>query len=213
MSARELYPTGLPVDVGAHAHASTSGRSAGEEADRAQAAATRRLREIIDRHCDFVWRTMRYLGVEESGVEDAAQQVLCVLARRLGEIAPGAEMSFLFSTAVRVASEVRRAARRRPTADDSEVDALVASLPSPEELVDQSRAREVLRAVLEAIPTDLRVVFILFEIEELTLAQIAALVGIPAGTAASRLRRARESFQGIVRRMHARHRPVVGGGE
>jgi hypothetical protein len=51
---------------------------------------------------------------------------------------------------VRVASEVCRAARRRPTADDAEVDALVATLPSPEELVDQRRARDVLRAVLEA---------------------------------------------------------------
>jgi RNA polymerase sigma-70 factor (ECF subfamily) len=73
--------------------------------------------------------------------------------------------------------------------------------------------RAVLRAVIDAIPTDLRVVFVLFELEELTLAQIAAMVGIPIGTAASRLRRARESFHGIVRRMQARqgHRASGGG--
>ena len=211
MSASELHPSGLPVGLARPSDASTFDRAAGADKDRA--SATLRLREIIDRHCDFVWRTVRYLGVEESGVEDAAQQVLCILARRLGEVAPGAEMSFLFSTAVRVASETRRAARRRPAADDAEVDALVATMPSPEELIDERRARDVLHAVLEAIPTDLRVVFVLFEIEELSLAQIAALVGIPNGTAASRLRRARERFHGIVRRMHARqaHRASGGG--
>ena len=212
MNTRELHPSGLPVDIVAEGGVSSSGSSARAEESSSASAAAQRLRGIIDQNYDFVWRTVRYLGVDEASAEDAAQQVMCILARRLAEIATGAEMSFLFSTAVRVASEARRAARRRPMSDGSDVDELVAGVPSPEELADERCARAVLRAVIDAIPTELRVVFVLFEIEELTLAQIAEMLGIPSGTAASRLRRARESFQGIVRRMQARQRHRAPGG-
>jgi RNA polymerase sigma-70 factor, ECF subfamily len=208
MNTRELHPSGLPVDIVAESSVSSSGSLARPEGG----SAAQRLRGVIDRHYDFVWRTVRYLGVDEASAEDAAQQVMCILARRLGEIASGAEMSFLFSTAVRVASEARRAARRRPASDGVDVDEIVALVPSPEELADERSARAVLRTVIDAIPNDLRVVFVLFEIEELTLAQIAAMVGIPIGTAASRLRRARESFHCIVRRMQARQRHHTSGG-
>jgi RNA polymerase sigma-70 factor (ECF subfamily) len=162
-----------------------------------------RLRGIIDRHYDFIWRTVRYLGVPDAVAEDAAQQVLCVLARRLDEIPPEAEVSFLFATARRVASEMRRAAKRRPQTGHSDVDALVAPVPTPEELVDERRAQDVLRLVLDSMPVDLRVVFVLFEIEEFTLREVAALLDIPIGTVGSRLRRSRESFHALVRRLQS----------
>jgi RNA polymerase sigma-70 factor (ECF subfamily) len=64
----------------------------------------------------------------------------------------------------------------------------------------------VLQEVLDQMPLELRAVFVLYEIEELTMAEIAEAVGIPPGTAASRLRRARESFHAIVRRLRAAQR-------
>ncbi|HXX68909.1 MAG TPA: sigma-70 family RNA polymerase sigma factor [Polyangiaceae bacterium] len=205
MSVRELNPATLSVDLADEPLAGSARRSS------TAACTPTRLRRIVDTHYDFVWRTVRHFGVDESSAEDAAQQVMCVLARRLDEVAPGAEAAFLFSTALRVASEARRAARRRPIADVPDLDAIAAGVPSPEELVDERSAREVLRRVLDAIPFDLRVVFVLFELEELTVAQVAALIGIPVGTAASRLRRARETFHAIVRRMHAVQRHSVRG--
>jgi RNA polymerase sigma-70 factor (ECF subfamily) len=48
---------------------------------------------------------------------------------------------------------------------------------------------------------DLRVVFTLHELEEMSMSEIAELVGIPAGTVASRLRRARQDFEAIVARL------------
>jgi RNA polymerase sigma-70 factor (ECF subfamily) len=175
-------------------------------------AARSRLRGIVDRHYDFIWRAVRYLGVPDATAEDAAQQVLCVVARRLDEIPPEAEVSFLFATARRVASDARRSARRRPQAGSREVDTLVAPTPTPEELVDERRAQDVLRLVLDSMPADLRVVFVLFEIEELTLREVATMLDIPLGTAGSRLRRARESFHGTVRRMQggSSHAPCGG---
>jgi RNA polymerase sigma-70 factor, ECF subfamily len=176
------------------------------DADRGTEDPTARLRRVIDNHYDSLWRTLRYLGVPEASVDDAAQQTLCVLARRLNDVASGAEIAFLFATAIRIASEARRAARRNHSEPVEDIDSFPATAASPEELLDQRRAHEVLEQVLDAIPIDLRVVFILFEIEELALAEIANLLGIPTGTVASRLRRGRESFQTVVRRRQAAQR-------
>jgi RNA polymerase sigma-70 factor (ECF subfamily) len=205
--ARELQPASFSLGACAADDAATPETPADDDG---AATPDTRLRAIVDRHYDFLWRTLRNFGVDDANVEDGAQQVLCILARRLAEIAPEAELSFLFATAMRVASDARRAARRRPVVPIESVEELVAIAPSPEELVDERRAREVLRRVLDAMPIDLRVVFVLFELEELTTAQVAALVGVPAGTASSRLRRAREHFQSMVRRFHAEQRRTRG---
>jgi RNA polymerase sigma-70 factor (ECF subfamily) len=162
-----------------------------------------RLRRMVDGHYGAVWRTVRFLGVPDATAEDAAQQVFCIAARRLAEVTPGAERAFLLATAWRVASESRRAARRRPPPSDSDVNEVEASLPSPEDLVDQKRARAALHSVLSAMPADLRMVFVLYEIEELTLPEIAVAVGAPLGTVTSRLRRARDEFQRAVKRRNA----------
>jgi RNA polymerase sigma-70 factor, ECF subfamily len=171
-----------------------------------------RLRRMIDGHYDAVWRTIRFLGIPDANADDVAQQVFCVAARRLAEITPGAELSFLLSTAWRVSSEARRAARRRPQASELDVDDIEAPLPSPEQLLDQKRARAVLQSVLETMPVDLRLVFVLVEIEELTLPEIAAATGAPLGTVTSRLRRAREEFENIVKRRNAAGSVAARGG-
>ncbi len=166
-------------------------------------ASTARLRRIMDDHYDFVWRTVRFLGVSELTAEDAAQQVFCVVARKLAEIEVGLEMAFLVSTASRVASEARRAARSRPVAGDEDVEGVAGHLPGPDEILDQRRARAILQQLVEALPDELRMVFVLYEIEELTIPEIAGVLGVPVGTAASRLRRAREEFEGALKRRRA----------
>jgi RNA polymerase sigma-70 factor (ECF subfamily) len=183
-----------------------------EGAERPESAAnTARVRSVVDRHYDFVWRTLQYLGLPEASVEDAAQQVMCVMARRISEIEEGAEGSFLFATATRVAAEHRRSARRRPQVSEAfDLEQLEAATPGADELLDQRRAREVLAQVLDELPDDLRVVFVLFELEEMTMAAIATLLGIPPGTVASRLRRGRSAFQAAVTRIQAAARR--GGG-
>ena len=159
-----------------------------------------RLRAMQEEHFEFLWRSLRRLGVPEADVDDAVQQVFLVAARRT--IQPGAERSFLFATALRVASHARRTLRRRREADEP-VPEQTDATPSPEELLDQRRARALLDEVLEALPLDVRAVFILFELEEMTVVEIAAILGLPPGTAASRLRRGRELFQQTVARVRA----------
>jgi RNA polymerase sigma-70 factor (ECF subfamily) len=154
-----------------------------------------RLGGLLADHHAFVWRSLRRLGVADSDVDDACQQVFLVAHRRLAEIAPASERSFLFQTVLRVAADWRRTHKRR--SEQMGVDLL--SVPdvgaNPEELLDRQRARMLLDHVLGRLPINLRVVFVLFELEEMTMTDIATLSDIPPGTVASRLRRARQVFQ------------------
>jgi RNA polymerase sigma-70 factor, ECF subfamily len=167
----------------------------------AGAAADARVSAVVTEHYDFVWRSLRRLGVPETTADDEAQQVFCVFARRAGEVPEGKEKTFLFGVVIRVAQASRRvASRRAEVSDDEAIARVVASSPGPDDQLDDARARAVLDELLGAMPTDLRTVFLLYELEEMTMADIAATLAIPPGTVASRLRRARETFQGLARR-------------
>ena len=152
-----------------------------------------RLRSMVEAHFDFVWRSLRRLGVPAEQVDDAAQEVFWVAARKLDRIEQGRERAYLFAVAVRSASDARRAqARRREQSDTPLIEGVFDLAADVEVLVDQKRARELLDVVLEALPLELRTVLMLSEGEQLTMAEIAVLLELPAGTVASRLRRARE---------------------
>ena len=161
------------------------------------AARETRLAALIEAHGRFLWRNLRRLGVPEASLEDAVQQVLLVAVVRLDDIHSGAEKAFLFRTAVNVAAHVRRKQTRKPERplDDDDVQTLSDPAPAADDLLDRRYARRVLDEILDAMPEHLRVVFVLHELEELSLPVIAEYVGLPIGTATSRLRRAREEFR------------------
>jgi len=170
-----------------------------------------RLRALVAGHHPFVWRALRRLGVPDSDVDDACQQVFLVAHRRLADIAPESERSFLFQTALRVAADWRRAHRRRCEQAGVDLRDVPDGTADPEELTDRRRARALLDRVLGAMPTELQVVFVLFELEEMTMLEIATVSDLRPGTVASRLRRARELFREKVRTLTAG--PGAPGGE
>ena len=162
-----------------------------------------RLEAMARESFAFIWRSLRRLGVRESAVDDAAQKVFEIATRRLATIREGAERSFLFNTAVRVALEFRRKeASRRETADGA-LDEIEDQALLPDETAEWKRRRQVLDGVFESMPIELRAVFVLFELEGMGTLDIAALLQIPRGTVASRLRRARQHFQEHVKRVRA----------
>ena len=168
------------------------------------AGAADRLSKMFHHHYDFVWRSVRRLGVSPEAVDDATQEVFVGASRKLDAIEAGKEKAFLFGTAVRVAADSRRAHGRRLRASSEEQPELVDTTPAQGELVDQKRARELLDELVAQLPEDTRPVFVLFELEGMTMAEIASCLELPAGTVASRLRRARELFTAHVARLEAR---------
>jgi RNA polymerase sigma-70 factor (ECF subfamily) len=162
-----------------------------------------RLAGLVAEHFELIWRTLARIRVPSADLADCVQQVFIVASRRLSSIAEGSERSFLLGTAIRVARDARRTlGRRREVPEDEGVEPLSLD-PSPDELTDQKRLRAVLDQVLAAMPEELREVFVLFELEEMSTPEIATLLEIPTGTVASRLRRAREEFDRRVARHHA----------
>jgi RNA polymerase sigma-70 factor (ECF subfamily) len=174
---------------------------------------SRRLRAIVDAHYDFVWRSLRRLGVHDADVDDAAQQVFVTVSRKLAAIRCGCERSFLFQTALRVSADSRRTRRRRrEVAEDqlSERDEAPDPTPPADSLVDLRRAREQLDEILDGMPLDLRAVFVLFELDGATLSEMSALLQAPVGTVASRLRRARLHFRSAAARLAEAKAPPGG---
>lgn len=180
-------------------------------AERAGRTCASRVRSIVELHYDSVWRALRRFGVEAGAADDAAQQVFCVLARRIDEIAPGKERSFLFGVALRVAKNAQRALRRHPeTSAGDALEALESPCEPLDEALDARRARALLEQILGQMTPECRAVFVLYEIEELTMAEIAIAIDVPTGTVASRLRRARAVFSEGAARLRA---SVTLGGE
>ncbi|HTQ43991.1 MAG TPA: RNA polymerase sigma factor [Polyangiaceae bacterium] len=153
------------------------------------------VRDAVEAHYEVLWRFLRRMGVDEHQVEDAAQQVLIVFARRTADVPREAARSFLLGTALRVASDWRRKDAR--AGDAVAIDSLGDHAhpdPDAEHVVAQREMRQMLDRVLDALSPELRAVFVLAELEEMTMAAIARALSIPPGTVASRLRRAREVF-------------------
>jgi len=162
--------------------------------------------ELARAHFAYIWRLCRRLGLSASDADDAAQQVFITAARRTADIRVGHERAFLYGVTVNVVAKSRHARARLREAGDIDLDALESELPSVEDLSDQRTARALLDRVLDSMSLELRAVFVLYEIEEQTVAEIAETLAIPAGTAASRLRRAREDFAARLARLEAQRR-------
>lgn len=154
-----------------------------------------RLRACVGAHLPAVWRLLRRSGVPAGESDDAAQKVFLVFARRLSDVLPGRELSFLLRTALRVASEARRSQRRRREVLGVPVEAQRSNAAGPEAQLLQREALEQLDAILMQMDEPLRVAFVLYELEQMTMAEIAEKLEVPLGTVASRLRRARERFE------------------
>jgi RNA polymerase sigma-70 factor, ECF subfamily len=153
-----------------------------------------RLREMVENHFDFVWRNLRRVGVAPADADEFTQEAFLVASRRLSDILPECERAFLLNTALRIASTHRRSANREQVRMEMVSRIIPEDEPNPEQALDQRQARAELDRVLGEMELDLRTVFVLYELEELTVPQISELLSVKPGTVASRLRRAREEF-------------------
>ncbi len=156
-----------------------------------------RVRRALETHYDAIWRFLRRLGVRPADCEDAAQKVFIVFSERIGGIEPKSERSFLFASALRVASDARKKksnSHEQLAYGEEPIDTHDPT-PSADDQIDARRQRAWLDEVLDSLSEEHRAVLVLVDIEEQTMADASDTLGIPPGTVASRLRRARELFE------------------
>jgi len=171
------------------------------------AGSAEELRALYDQYFDFTWRSLKRLGVPESGLDDATQEVFVVLYRRLPEFEGRSKMStWIFRIALHVAQHAQRAKARSRLSFPGEAPELESSEPSAEQkLVAESEARLV-RSLLDKLSLEQRAVLVLAEFEAQTPAEIAETLNIPRNTVYSRLRTAREELAEHYRRATAQGR-------
>ncbi len=169
------------------------------------AAARPQFSAVYAEHAAFMWRSLRRLGVADKDVEDACQEAFLVAHKKLDQFIEGSMRAWLFAIATRVASDYRKRAHVRRE--------VLAAEPPPlteEEkqtgAIDRERALLWLDAVIARLDDDKRAVFILFELEELPMAEVALAVGCPLQTAYSRLHAARTQIATAIQREQAKER-------
>jgi len=156
----------------------------------------------------FVWRNLRRQGVPESQLRDAAQEVFLVVHRRLGDFEGRAPLrSWLFSIVTRVARQNRRTRRRKelPDVDDPEYVADTTN-PDPEGQAERGESLRLVLELLGELDEGKRDVFVLSDLEDMTVPEIAAAVNANVNTVYSRLRAARSELRRALQRRRV-HEP------
>lgn len=153
---------------------------------------------VFEEYFDYVWHTLRHLGVRDSDLEDLAQEVFLRVCARIDDYDCAKPMRpWLFGFAFRVASDYRRLARHR-----MEVRWAPPDHADPERPVDQridlEEQRTLVLRALDLIDFDRRAILVMHDVDEIPVPAIADEFGIPVNTAYSRLRLAREELASTV---------------
>lgn len=153
----------------------------------------------------FVFRLLRRLGIRDADLDDLTQDVFVIVHRSLDRYEERNHLrAWLYRIAVREASRHRRA--QKPTSS-LDVELLAESnAADPEETVQANQARADFDRLLTVLDEDRRNVFVLYEVEELSMDEVATIVGCPVATAYSRLRAARKSILAAAKRLEAQRR-------
>lgn len=166
------------------------------------AARNARFRSAIGPLVSVAFRVLQRLGVGHEEIDDAVQIVLVAADRKFDEIPNLAELrSYVCAVCVNVARDIGRRRHRRSVQnaplDELEEDPLSPD-SDPADLLERKQTLAMVQRVLENMAPERREIFVLHELEELTAREIAELLGVPSGTVASRLRKAREDFRNAI---------------
>jgi RNA polymerase sigma-70 factor (ECF subfamily) len=159
-----------------------------------------RFREVLDAHASYVAASLARLGVRDADRDDLVSEVFVRVHRELDRYDPARPIRpWLFAFAARVASDHRRLARHRREVLGDDVEA-ASTAPAPDRALESNEARRIVARALEELDLDKRAVFVLHDLDETPVPEIARALGIAEGTAYSRLRAARAEFTAAVRR-------------
>ena len=165
---------------------------------------------IYESMVDYVWNVVCRMGVPHSDAEDVVQEVFVTVYRRLGEFEGRAQLkTWVFTIAAHLVQHYFRTQARKPgdraSAKGTEIQALVDQRENgPANQVERMERYDALDRVLGQLDEGKRLVFVLAELEQLTLVEIGEIVGANPNTVATRLRAARQAFEKALARFQTR---------
>jgi len=165
---------------------------------------------IYESMVDYVWNVVCRMGVPQADSEDVVQEVFVTVFRRLGEFEGRAQLkTWVFTIAVHLVQHYFRTHARKPgdraSAKGTEIQSLVDQRDNgPANQIERQDRYDVLNRVLDQLDEAKRLVFVLAELEQLTLVEIGEIVGANPNTVATRLRAARQAFEKALARFQTR---------
>jgi len=152
----------------------------------------------------YAWRTLHRLGVHDRDLPDLVHDFFVVVFRQLHLFDPTRPIRpWLFGVAFRVVSDYRRGARYTREVLEPPPEVIDRAAAADEQVAD-AEGRERVIQILHELELDRRAVFVMHDIDEATMPEIATALGIPLATAYSRLRLAREDVARSIKRWRAR---------
>lgn len=161
--------------------------------------------EIYEAHFEFVWRNARRLGIAESNCEDVVQEVFLVALRKLAAFEGRSSIrTWLYAILCRVAAEHRRRDRQRSVKESAAASEATSTTDAGVlEALARKEATALVDGILAEMDEDKRTVFVLVDLEEVSVADAARGLGVNLNTVHARLRAARGAFAEAVKRIHA----------
>jgi RNA polymerase sigma factor (sigma-70 family) len=164
------------------------------------------LAALVRRHAAMVWGVCRRVLANHHDAEDAFQATFLVLLRKAASVLPRERVgNWLYGVAHQTARKARADAARRKGRERQ-----AAILPEPQAVEQDpwSELRPLLDQELSRLPDKYRIAIILCDLQGQTRKQAAGRLGVPEGTLAARLARARGV---LARRLRQRGLSLAGG--
>jgi RNA polymerase sigma-70 factor, ECF subfamily len=155
------------------------------------------ISSLFKAHAPYLWRVVRRLGVGEADADDLCQEAFVIAHRNHGSFrGESSERTWLYGICVRLVSDHRKRAHVRN-------EYAVATLPEvaveamQHEAAERRQARAMLDSALNRLDEERRTVFVLYEIEDMSLQEIATCLQLPLQTVYSRLKSARQELSNV----------------
>lgn len=159
------------------------------------------FKSIYEAELDYVWSSLRRLGVASAHLEDLTHDVFAIAWKKLADYDPSRPVRpWLFGIAMRLASDFRQLAWQKREVGGEEPDAEDTSMSS-DEWVARRQAQAMVLTALRSLPMERRAVFVMHELDGIAIPEVAAALAVPLNTAYSRLRLARRDFAEAVAKL------------
>jgi RNA polymerase sigma-70 factor (ECF subfamily) len=145
--------------------------------------------EVYERYFEFVWRSLRMLGVAHGSLDDAVQDVFSTVCRQLPRFEGRSSLrTWVYGIAQYTAANHRRSMRRKSAPLEPLDVGLRSEEPGPDAHAEARELADVIQGFCDELDEGRRTVFVLGLLEEVPALEIAELLSIPVNTVYSRKR-------------------------